>query len=46
MSDNIIYGLKIHISDNLSFFYHFFLNIACDIKIKSYICIVSDINNN
>ena len=24
---------------------HFFKNIACDIKIKSYICIVNDITN-
>ena len=27
-------------------FSHFFQNIACDKKIKSYICIVNDINNN
>ena len=30
----------------MKFFFHFFENIACDIKIKLYICIVNDINNN
>ena len=35
------------ISELLFFdFYQLFLNIACDIKFKSYICIVNDINNN
>ena len=27
-------------------YFTFFQNIACDIKIKLYICIVNDINNN